>query len=143
LKQSAERTAQNLEPAIAKTAPADAAREVGQGFFTEGDNQTGEWKTQKGFTGLEVSGSASCGGCTTRQKTNAFRRWAELWNARLLNKEASENHDTGFLNFYSSALGYRSTKDPKYRDGALRAAARLKQLYNPTTELVRCVVGEW
>jgi len=136
LKQSAERTAQNLEPAIAKTAPVDAAREVGQGFFTEGDNQTGEWKTQKGFYWTGSFWVGELWRLYDQTKDERFRRWAELWNARLLNKEASENHDTGFLNFYSSALGYRSTKDPKYRDGALRAAARLKQLYNPTTELV-------
>src|ERR1043166_7884107 len=49
LKQSAERTAQKLEPAISRTNPADAARDAGEGFFTEGDNQTGEWKPQKGF----------------------------------------------------------------------------------------------
>ena len=136
LKQSAERTAQNLEPAIAKTAPVDAAREVGQGFFTEGDNQTGEWKTQKGFYWTGSFWVGELWRLYDQTKDERFRRWAELWNARLLNKEASENHDTGFLNFYSSALGYRSTKDAKYRDGALRAAARLKQLYNPTTELV-------
>jgi unsaturated chondroitin disaccharide hydrolase len=136
LKQSAERTAQRLEPGISSTAPADAARDVGEGFFTEGDNQTGEWKTQKGFYWTGSFWVGELWRLYDHTKDERFRRWAELWNARLLNKEASENHDTGFLNFYSSALGYRSTKDPKYRDGALRAAARLKQLYNPTTELV-------
>jgi Domain of unknown function (DUF4861) len=136
LKQSAERTAQKLEPAIAKTPPVDAARDVGEGFFTEGDNQTGEWKAQKGFYWTGSFWVGELWRLYDQTKDERFRRWAELWNARLLNKEASENHDTGFLNFYSSALGYRSTRDPKYRDGALRAAARLKQLYNPTTELV-------
>jgi unsaturated chondroitin disaccharide hydrolase len=136
LKQSAERTAQKLEPAIAKTAPVDAARDVGEGFFTEGDNQTGEWKAQKGFYWTGSFWVGELWQLYEKTKDERFRRWAELWNARLLNKEGSENHDTGFLNFYSSALGYGSTKDPKYRDGALRAAARLKQLYNPTTELV-------
>ena len=135
LKQSAERTAEKLEPAISRTNPADAARDVGEGFFTEGDNQTGEWKAQKGFfwTGSFWVGELWL--LHAKTKDERFRRWAELWNARLLEKEGNENHDTGFLNFYSSVLAYRNTKDPKYRDGALRAAARLKQLYNPTTEL--------
>jgi unsaturated chondroitin disaccharide hydrolase len=33
-------------------------------------------------------------------------------------------------------MAYRETKDAKYREGAIRAAERLKQLYNLTTELV-------
>src|SRR4030095_13149723 len=42
LRRSAERTAQKFEPLISKTAPAEAARDNGEGFFFEGDNQTGE-----------------------------------------------------------------------------------------------------
>jgi unsaturated chondroitin disaccharide hydrolase len=135
LKQSAERTAQTLESAISRTNPADAAREAGEGFFTEGDNQTGEWKAQKGFFWTGSFWVGELWQLYAQTKDERFRRWAELWNARLLEKEANENHDTGFLNFYSSVLAYRATKDPKYREGAMRAAARLKQLYNPTTEL--------
>jgi unsaturated chondroitin disaccharide hydrolase len=135
LKQSAERTALNLEPAISRTAPADASRDTGEGFFTEGDNQTGEWKAQKGFFWTGSFWVGELWQLYAKTKDERFRKWAELWNARLLGKEANENHDTGFLNFYSSALAYRATQDPKYREGALRAAARLKQLYNPTTEL--------
>jgi unsaturated chondroitin disaccharide hydrolase len=135
LKQSAERTAQKLEPMISKTAPADAGRDGGEGFFTEGDNQSGEWKSQKGFFWTGSFWVGELWQLYAKTKDERFRRWAELWNARLLGKEAGENHDTGFLNFYSSVLGYRATKDSKYRDSGLRAAARLKQLYNPTTEL--------
>src|SRR6185295_1382193 len=135
LKQSAERTAVTLEPAISRTNPADAARDAGEGFFTEGDNLTGEWKAQKGFFWTGSFWVGELWQLYGKTRDERFRRWAELWNARLLEKEGNENHDTGFLNFYSSVLAYRATKDPKYREGSLRAAARLKQLYNPTTEL--------
>jgi len=136
LKQSAERTAEKLEPAISRTPAEGSTRDTGEGFFTEGDNQTGEWKAQQGFYWTGSFWVGQLWQLYTRTKDERFRRWAELWNGRLLGKEADENHDTGFLNYYSSVFGYRATKDAKYRDGALRAAARLKQLYNPTTQLV-------
>jgi unsaturated chondroitin disaccharide hydrolase len=135
LKQSAERTAQKLEPLISRTAAESSGRDSGEGFFTEGDNQTGEWKAQKGFFWTGSFWVGELWQLYAKTKDERYRRWAELWNARLLQKESSENHDTGFLNFYSSVLAYRATKDSKYREGALRAAARLKQLYNPTTQL--------
>jgi len=135
LKQSAVRTAEKVEPAISRTNPADAARETGEGFFTEGDNQTGEWKAQKGFFWTGSFWVGELWQLYAKTRDERFRRWAELWNERLLGKEPNENHDTGFLNFYSSVMAYRAAKDPKYREGALRAATRLKQLYNPTTEL--------
>jgi unsaturated chondroitin disaccharide hydrolase len=136
LKQSAERTAQEWEPIISKTPPADATRDKGDGFFTEGDNQTGEWKPQKGFFWTGNFWVGELWQLYAKTKDERFRRWAELWNARLLGKEMNENHDTGFLNYYSSVLGYGQTKEVKYREGGLRAAERLQQLYNPTTELV-------
>jgi unsaturated chondroitin disaccharide hydrolase len=136
LKQSAERTATKWEPILSRTVAADVTRDQGLGFFTEADNQTGEWKEQKGFywTGNFWVGELWL--LYGKTKDERFRRWAELWNARLLGKEMTENHDTGFLNYYSSVFGYRLTKVPQYREGGLRGAERLQQLYNPTTELV-------
>ena len=98
-------------------------RDKGLGFFTEGDNQTGEWKEQKGFFWTGNFWVGELWQLYGKTKDERFRRWAELWNARLLGKEMTENHDTGFLNYYSSVLGYRQTKDAKYREGGLRAAS--------------------
>ena len=136
LRQSAERTATKWEPILSRTGAADVTRDQGLGFFSEADNQTGEWKEQKGFywTGNFWVGELWLLYGKTRDER--FRRWAELWNARLLGKEMTENHDTGFLNYYASVFGYRLTKAPQYREGGLRGAERLKQLYNPTSELV-------
>jgi len=78
LRQSAERTAQNLEPAIVKTAPVDAARDVGEGFFTEGDNQTGEWKAQKGFYWTGSFWVGELWRLYDQTKDERFRRLAEL-----------------------------------------------------------------
>ncbi|HEX7314431.1 MAG TPA: hypothetical protein VF297_10935, partial [Pyrinomonadaceae bacterium] len=136
LRQSAERTARRWEPILAASPAEQATRNAGLGFFTEGDNVTGEWKEQKGWfwTGTFWVGTL----WRLHEKTGdaRFRRWAEQWNAHLLGKEMTQNHDTGFLNFYTSVLAHRVTNDGKYRDGAMRAAERLKQLYNPRTELV-------
>ena len=136
MRRAAERTAAKWEPVITKTPPEAAARDNGLGFFTEGDNQTGEWNEQKGFfwTGNFWVGELWL--LHEKTKDERFRRWAELWNARLLGKEGMENHDVGFINYYSSVFAYRQTKDTKYRESGLRAAERLKQLYNPTTELI-------
>jgi len=136
LKQSAERTATRWGPIASRTGKTEFTRDQGLGFFTEGENQTGEWKEQKGFfwTGSFWVGELWL--LYGRTKDERFRRWAELWNARTLGKELTENHDTGFLNYYSSVYGYRSTKAPQYREGGLRGAERLKELYNPNTELV-------
>jgi unsaturated chondroitin disaccharide hydrolase len=136
LRQAADRTASTLEPVIAATPTTNFEKARPPGFFTEGDNHTGEWKPQRGYfwTGSFWVGQLWKLHAYTRDER--YRRWAELWNARLLGEEPTQNHDVGFLNSYSSVLAHRATRDPKYREGGLRAAARLKALFNPTTDLV-------
>ena len=129
-----ERTATKLEPTL--SLPAAFSKFEGHGFFTEGDNASGLWKAQDGYF---WTGSFWVGGLWRlygRGREPKFRRWAELWNQALLGKEAQQNHDVGFLNFYGSALGFELSQDDKYRDGALRAAARLEKLFNPSVDLV-------
>jgi len=136
LKQSAVRTAAEWDPLISRTSPTDAEPYKGQGFFTEGSDQTGEWREQNGFFWTTGFWIGELWLLYERTKDERFRRWAELWEARLLNKEMVENHDVGFLNYYGSVRAYRLTGEMKYRESGLRGAERLKQLYNPTTELV-------
>jgi len=129
-----ERSARELAPSLA--ASTKFSKFEGRGFFTEGDNSTGAWKPQ---TGYFWTGSFWVGGLWRlyeRTGDARFRRWAERWNEALLGKEFEQNHDVGFLNYYGSALGFDITQEDKYRQGALRAAARLEQLFNPKVDLV-------
>jgi unsaturated chondroitin disaccharide hydrolase len=136
LRQSVDRTAQAWEPVIAKSAPGTIDKFNGLGFFTEGDAATGVWKEQKGYFWTGSFWTGELWALYSATHDEKYKRWAELWNARLLGMESKQNHDTGFLNIYSSLQGWQATKDPKYRDGMLRAVARLKQLYNPAVGLI-------
>jgi unsaturated chondroitin disaccharide hydrolase len=136
MRQAAERTASKWEAVVSKSSPAEASPDKGEGFFTEGDNRTGEWKAQRGFFWTGGFWAGELWLLYSKTKDERFRRWAEAWNARLLGKESEENHDTGFLNYYSSVFAYQRTKQANYRDAGLRAAERLRRLYNPTVGLV-------
>ncbi|HKC65596.1 MAG TPA: DUF4861 family protein, partial [Pyrinomonadaceae bacterium] len=122
MRQAADRTGVKWEPIISETQPEQTDKNNGLGFFTEGDNQTGEWKSQKGFFWTGSFWTGELWKLYAKTKDERYRRWAEIWNARLLGHEKDENHDTGFLNYYSSVFAYEQTKDAKYREGALRAA---------------------
>ncbi|HVY29515.1 MAG TPA: DUF4861 family protein [Polyangiaceae bacterium] len=129
-----ERSARELEPSLASSAK--FSKFEGRGFFTEGDNMSGAWKPQNGYF---WTGAFWVGGLWRVYEHSGdarFRRWAERWNEALLGKESEQNHDVGFLNYYGSALAFDITRDDKYRQGALRAAARLEQLFNPKVDLV-------
>jgi unsaturated chondroitin disaccharide hydrolase len=136
MRQSADRTGTTLEPVIAATPIDQVDKTHASGFFTEGDNVTGAWTPQQGYFWTGSFWVGELWRLYDLTKDEKYRKWAELWNARLLGKESKQNHDVGFLNIYSSVYAFQRTKDPKYREGGLRAAARLKQLYNPQTKLV-------
>lgn len=108
----------------------------GRGFFTERDNVTGEWRNQNGFYWTGNFWVGELWRLYGKTKDEKYARWARLWNDALLGQEMNEHHDVGFLNYYTSGFAYDLTKDTKYKAGALRAALRLKQLYNPKTNLI-------
>jgi unsaturated chondroitin disaccharide hydrolase len=136
LRQSAVRTAEQWAPVLAAAPPTPGTCFDGPGFLEDGDAVTGEWRRRRGhgWTGSFWVGELWTLYAQTRRPE--YRRWAEQWNALLLGDEALHNHDVGFLSFYSSAMASDLTGERVYREGALRAAARLEQLYNPLTELV-------
>ena len=134
LQSEIDRTAMKWEPIL--KASSEVTTKKGRGFFTEGDNSTGEWQNQEGFfwTGSFWTGELwKMYGATHDEK---YRRWAELCTHASINQEGVQNHDTGFLYYYSSILGYDVTKNPEYLESAKRAAQRLEQLYNPKTHLI-------
>jgi len=135
LKQEIDRTATAWEPIIAASRPGEMATNKSFGFFTDGDNQSGEWKKREGFfwTGSFWVGELWKMYAHTHEAK--YRRWAELWNSRLVGAESQQNHDAGFLYYYSSVFGFQQTGSSELKESGLRAAQRLSQLFNPNAHL--------
>jgi unsaturated chondroitin disaccharide hydrolase len=136
IRQAIDRTATEWEGTIRSSAAASFGPKSGLGFFTEADDETGKWLQQDGYFWTGSFWIGELWQMYGRTHDEKYRTWAELWESRLLGQELQQNHDAGFLYFYSSALGYDLTKQEPLRASGLRAAERLEQLYNPKTHLI-------
>lgn len=135
VRQGIDRTAAQWEPILRGSSEA-FSKKTGQGFFTEADNETGEWKKQNGYFWTGSFWVAELWRMYEATHDEKYRQWAELWGSKLLGQESEDDHDAGFLNYYSSVLGYDLTKEDALRAGALRGAQRLEELFNPQTQLI-------
>jgi len=136
LQKEIDRTAAKWESTITAAQPGKVGAHEGTGFFTDGNNQSGEWQSQKGFFWTGGFWTGELWKMYARTREGKYRRWAELWTSRMTGAEADQNHDTGFLYFYSSVAGYELTHDSRLRESAIRAADHLLSMYNPVTRLI-------
>jgi unsaturated chondroitin disaccharide hydrolase len=140
VRQAIDRTASQWEPILQAT-PQPITGNSGRGFFTEASNITGEWQNQNGYFWTGSFWTGELWQLYSATHNEKYRRWAELWGSQLLGQESVQNHDAGFLYYYSSAIGFDATRttatgDAALRASALRAADRLEQLFNPKTQLI-------
>ncbi|MGB8476380.1 MAG: DUF4861 family protein [Candidatus Acidiferrum sp.] len=135
LRQGTDRTAASWEPILRGTTE-PLSPNKGSGFFTEADNKTGEWQKQNGYFWTGSFWIGELWQLYAETHDEKYRKWAELWGSKLIGQESQENHDTGFLNYYSAAVGYDLTHDGALEASAMRGAARLEELFNPKTQLI-------
>jgi unsaturated chondroitin disaccharide hydrolase len=135
LRRAIDRTAVQWEPILQET-PQPINSNSGQGFFTEANNVTGEWQKQNGYFWTGSFWMGELWQLYTATHEEKYRRWAELWGSKLIGQESLQNHDAGFMYYYSSAMGSDLTRDERLRASAIRAAERLEQLFNPKTQLI-------
>src|SRR5260370_2521 len=119
IRSQVDRTAAKWEPVISASNPKDFDHSNGIGFFTDGNNQTGEWEQRKGFFWTGGFWTGELWKLNAYTKDDKYRRWAELWSSRLMGKEPEVNHDAVFLYLYSSGFGYEQTHYPKYPEMCL------------------------
>jgi len=135
LRQAIDRTASQWAPVLQATSE-PVSSNSGQGFFSEANNLTGEWQKQNGYFWTGSFWTGELWQLYSATHDEKYLRWAELWGSKLIGQESLQNHDAGFLYYYSSAMGFDATRDGALRASALRAAERLEQLFNSKTQLI-------
>ena len=135
LREAVDRTATTWEP-ILRANPEGTNSKGPQGFFTEADNKTGEWQKQNGYFWTGSFWVGELWQLYSRTHEEKYRSWAELWGEKLRGQELQQNHDAGFLYYYSAALGHDLTHEAALQSSALLGAQRLEQLFNPRTHLI-------
>jgi len=101
-----------------------------------GDNETGEWEAYKvpKWTGGFWVGML----WLAYEKTgdNKYLDWAHRWNQAILGFEKEDNHDRGFVYYYSSVYGYRLTGDESYYRSGILAANKLVEMFDRKSGMI-------
>ena len=93
------------------------------------DNITGEWET---YDNPKWTGGFWVGMLwLAYEHTNnpKYLKYAQIWNDEILGYEQENNHDRGFVYYYSSVFGYRLVNDERYRQSAFKAAQKLVDMF--------------
>ena len=96
------------------------------GYFPMlGDNISGMWEAYRDpkWTGGFWVGMLWLAYENTNDEK--YLKWAIAWNDSILGYESEDNHDRGFVYFYSSVYGYRLIQDTVYLKSGFKAADKL------------------
>lgn len=104
-------------------------------FPLTANNFTGKWKYSKSdwTTGFWVGMLWLAYDVT---KDARYKNYADNWTAWNFGRETGDQHDRGFVYYYSSAYGYEMTGNVIYHDSAIKAADQLVDMYIPDVELI-------
>ncbi len=105
-------------------------------FAMLADNFTGEWET---FENPNWTGGFWVGMlwlAYERTKETKYLQYARTWNDAILGYEQENNHDRGFVYYYSSVYGYKLTGETRYFESAFQAAKKLVSMFQSNSKVI-------
>jgi len=100
------------------------------------DNASGKWEVfeKPGWTGGFWVGML----WLAYEKTgeHKYLKWANSWNDATIGYEQENNHDRGFVYYYSSKYGYELTGDERYYKSTIKAAQKLVNMFQSKAKVI-------
>jgi unsaturated chondroitin disaccharide hydrolase len=100
------------------------------------DNITGEWESfeNPNWTGGFWTGMLWL--AYEHTKKAKYLQYARTWNDAILGFEQENNHDRGFIYYYSSVYGYKLTSEKRYLESAFQAARKLVNMFRSNSKVI-------